>query len=430
MSRALNAGRWLVRRPRRLLAAALVAAVAAVVGAHVWAADQLRRAEQAYRADRIDAAGRHTANCLRVWWWRSSPHLMAARVARVRGEFAVAEHHLNRCKQIEGQTTERAQTEWILLRAAAGDVDSVAEGLWRCVTPQHPDALEIVEGLTRAYINVLRYQSALRCLNRWLELEPTSALALHWRGWVFDRINMRDDAVADYKRCLELDPERFAARLLLGNLLIEGKSDREALEQFQILVRQRPDSADARVGLGRCLMATGEPDAAREAFEFVLVRDPDHATATLHLARLENQSGNHARAEELLRRRLQADPNDLESNYALYQSLQAQPERAVDARAQLERFETMNAEMRKLDELLRFKIEMNRNNPDVLAEAGDLLVRLGNAELGRYWLNAALLIDPHHRAARRALAAYYDKVNDPDKAAEQRRLADPGTAPP
>ena len=43
--------------------------------------------------------------------------------------------------------------------------------------------------------------------------------------------------------------------------------------------------------------------------------------------------------------------------------------------------------------------------------------------------NAALLIDPQHRAAHRALAAYYDKVNDPAKAAEQRRLADQNGPP-
>src|SRR5204862_4071990 len=137
---------------------------------------------------------------------------------------------------------------------------------------------------------------------------------------------------------------------------------------------------------------------------------PDHAAATLHLARLENQAGNYARAEELLRRRLRKEPNDLEAGYALVQALQPQPDRAAEAKAQLERFESLNVEMKKLDELLRFKIELNRGNPEVLAEAGDLLVRLGNADLGRYWLNAALLIDPQHRAAHRALAAYYDKV--------------------
>src|SRR5262245_4300423 len=100
MSRLLNAGRWLVRKPRRLVGLAFVLTVAAVAGAHLWATDQLRRAERDFRADRMDAARRHTDNCLRLWWWRSPAHLMAARVARVRGEFAVAEYHLNRCKQI------------------------------------------------------------------------------------------------------------------------------------------------------------------------------------------------------------------------------------------------------------------------------------------------------------------------------------------
>ena len=74
-------------------------------------------------------------------------------------------------------------------------------------------------------------------------------------------------------------------------------------------------------------------------------------------------------------------------------------------------------ELKQLDEFLGFKIEMDRSNPDVLAEVREWLVRLGNADLGRYWL----------WAAHRALATYYDEVNDPQNAAEQRRLADPRT---
>lgn len=113
-----------------------------------------------------------------------------------------------------------------------------------------------------------------------------------------------------------------------------------------------PSEADRLVDEGRRLGAAGDREGARRSFEQALAQDPRHAAAHLELARMALQDGEpdalerHAAAvpydaaeraqadslreagalvreagaaedEETLRRRVEADPGDLEGWYAL-----------------------------------------------------------------------------------------------------------------
>ena len=70
---------------------------------------------------------------------------------------------------------------------------------------------------------------------------------------------------------------------------------------------------------------------------------------------------------------------------------------------------------------MRTELDAKPNDPDLAVEAGKLFMQLGEDQLGLFWLNRALSIDPRHAAGRRELIAYYERTNNPAKAEEQRR---------
>jgi hypothetical protein len=52
---------------------------------------------------------------------------------------------------------------------------------------------------------------------------------------------------------------------------------------------------------------------------------------------------------------------------------------------------------------------------------GELFLQVGEDQRGLFWLQRALALDPANREAHRALTAYYERANNPAKAAEHRQ---------
>ena len=68
---------------------------------------------------------------------------------------------------------------------------------------------------------------------------------------------------------------------------------------------------------------------------------------------------------------------------------------------------------------------VNRHDPAPRLEAGRILLRLGKAPEGLRLLRTALLEDPRHRPTHQALADYYERAGNRERAARHRRLAAP-----
>src|SRR5690349_8627696 len=116
------------RRSSVLLVSLLsVLALAAVFYAYVlyqWNAAQL-----AVKDHRLDEARACLKICLAVWPRSATVHLLAARAARLNGDFGVAEEHLDRCLLCDASLKEDVDLEYLLLRVQKGDVDFVGPRL-------------------------------------------------------------------------------------------------------------------------------------------------------------------------------------------------------------------------------------------------------------------------------------------------------------
>ncbi len=105
-----------------------------------------------------------------------------------------------------------------------------------------------------------------------------------------------DDAVAAYRRALELDPGHSDAHLNLGRLLHEeGRLD-EAETHYRRAANADPRSARAFYNLGVALEDRSAVSGAVEAYEAALRLDPELAVAHFNLSRLLEADGRSAEA--------------------------------------------------------------------------------------------------------------------------------------
>jgi tetratricopeptide (TPR) repeat protein len=412
------------RRSRRrawlILAVCVLLLAGGFAACEGWAFWQERSARRAADEEQFDEAQRYIDLALLVRERWTSTHLLAARIARLRGAYSEAEGHLSRCEQLVGMT-EPLQREWLLLRCEEGQVDELAPGLLAAVDGGDPQSPAILEALAGVYMRQARYWEALRCLDRWVARAPDSVRALDWRGWVNNQLDHRGQAISDYERVLELQPGRSVVRLRLAQNLIESSRYEEAVSHLERLRAEQPANPEVLTALARCRMVQSRTDDARDLLDSVLAGRPDDFDALFQRGKVETETGNFAEAEPWLRKALQRSPRDPEARYLLYLCLQEQGNRQEEAEAELTRWQQDRRSRDRLSHLLRTELGGKPNDPDLAEEAGELFLQQGEDRRGLFWLNRALSLDPRHAASRRALLAYYERTDDTARAEEQRQ---------
>jgi len=413
-------GRAVRSHPWRTALVLLAAIGLTAAGAYACARAQWRDAQAAVRERRFDDAERHLRFCLRVWPDSPEVHLLAARHARLTGEYPTAEEHLNRCLRLQNGATEATQLEFLLMRAQTGEMDDVEDALRSYVERGHPETPVILETMARAYMHHLRFGPAFGILTNWIELYPDAAQPYHWRGWVLERLNSAKGAMRDYQRALELDPDNAVVRLRVAEMLLEDKLPLEALPHLDLLRSRFPDRPDIQARLGQCRFLQGRSKDARELLEGALPHLPNDAPLLLYLAKLEVQERRPAKAEEYLRRLLQLDPADTDAQYTLVTVLQLL-KRREEAVVALREYDKHKALLERANALLREEAERKSNDPGPPSEIGILLLQLGQERQGLYWLDQALTRNANHLASHQALADHFERKGEHDRAAAHRR---------
>jgi tetratricopeptide (TPR) repeat protein len=389
-------------------------------GREVWAGWHERSAQQAFVEEDYDSAQRHIDLALRIHSNHVSTNFLAARIERARRAYPEAEKYLVHCKELGGMTPQ-LQMEWLLLRCEKGFVDELAPELLAAVKQNHPESAAILESMALIYMRQTRYPEALAVLDQWIELDHNSTRALDWRGWVCNQMDRRGQAIDDYTRVLEIQPNRSMVRLRLAELLIESSRHAEALPHFEQLRISQPSDPDVMVGLSACRIVQLRRDEARKLLQEVLATHPNHFTAILLLGNLEREDGRYSEAEQLLRRALEVKPLDPTARYSLHLTLLAQPDRQKEAEAERVRWEQDRELTARVTQLLRGQLMERPNDPNLAAEAGEILLKQGEYQLGLFWLNKALQIDPQHFRSHEALAAYFEQMHDAAQAEFHRK---------
>ena len=101
-------------------------------------------------------------------------------------------------------------------------------------------------------------------------------------GDVWANAGRLDDAVAEYRRALELSPSFADIRVRLANALREQGEKEAAVRELTRAVETTPSSLPARLALGLALYAAGRRDEALAAWDEVLARSPGNRHAEMY----------------------------------------------------------------------------------------------------------------------------------------------------
>ena len=129
---------------------------------------------------------------------------------------------------------------------------------------------------------------------------------------------MTSRAIELERRALSIDPELADAHMYLGSaLLAQGKTD-EAIAEIREALRLEPDNGQARQGLARALwVGKGDFAGAIPEFERAIDLNPEAGYSYLQLALLLAWEGQYARAEEICRRAIDLQEQYISGNAGL-----------------------------------------------------------------------------------------------------------------
>ncbi len=115
-----------------------------------------------------------------------------------------------------------------------------------------------------ALIESKDYNRALEKFSKAIKTDKNYAPAYSLRGLMYQMLNNNDKAIADYKKCLELNPYSDMALFGLAEIQKLREDYHSAIATYENLLRLKPDHLPALVGIGLSLYKTGEKNKACE----------------------------------------------------------------------------------------------------------------------------------------------------------------------
>jgi protein O-mannosyl-transferase len=136
---------------------------------------------------------------------------------------------------------------------------------------------------------------------------PTAHLNL---GVALETKNKTDEALAEYREVLRLDPNSFEAANDLGELLLQKGHSAEALDYCLMAVRLKPDRATLRNNLGLMLAGLGRDDEALAQFAEAARLDENYAVPRFQTGRTLLKLGRDSEALPQFFAALQIEPDN------------------------------------------------------------------------------------------------------------------------
>lgn len=122
------------------------------------------------------------------------------------------------------------------------------------------------------YFKNTQYKQAVADYTRALKIDPKDGGAYRSRGRNYACLKEYKLAAADYKRALEFKTKSMMRleiehRGTLGELYIKSKQDKEALEQFNLLIQNYPNVSKGFYGRAEVYKLQGKMDLAKKDLE-------------------------------------------------------------------------------------------------------------------------------------------------------------------
>jgi serine/threonine-protein kinase len=238
---------------------------------------------------------------------------------------------------------------------------------------------------------------AIACFRKAIELDPKYAMAHRQLGLALQDQGQLDEAIASYRKAMKLDPESAWDHYRLGDMLKANGQLDEAIALYRNVVKVDPTNAHARGDLGQALQAKGQLGEAVACYRKAIELDPKDARNYYNLAEALKANGQLNEAIASYRKAVEVDPK---SGVVLMVSLALQ---------NLGRRDEAIAVHRKA-------VEVDPTNASAHGDLGDALSANGLMDEAITSYRKAIELDPKNASARLALGRVLKDMDQVDQA--------------
>jgi len=162
---------------------------------------------------------------------------------------------------------------------------------------------------------------------------------------IFEVQNRYSDAVTEYRKAIELNPNAPDLHFRLGRAILLESHGTGALDQaateFRNELKLSPEDAACEFQLGQIAQVQSKSDEAQSHFERALQLSPGFVQALIALGKLRSQQKKYDEAIRLLSKAAELQPANESAHYALLTAYRdaGQMEKAKDEKAILDRLQ-------------------------------------------------------------------------------------------
>jgi tetratricopeptide (TPR) repeat protein len=275
-----------------------------------------------------------------------------------------------------------------------------------------------------------RFREAELNFQHAVELDPNLADAHRWMAIGYYDVGLLNQALVHLRRVAELDASDPRPHRLMALIHLDRGGYAIAIEDLQESLRRdanQPDREDMLAELASCQLelnryedaqrtlefcpktgevlamraeaeyALGDREQARRLAQQALDSEMEVPLALSVLGKLALDERRYADAIEMLTHGADIAPSNYHMQYNLVTALRAAG-RHEAAEKQLAAAEAIR-EVRDQFEVLLEQAAVEPYNPDIRYQLGLLSDRLGQPQISRMWMKAAVILDPHYLPA-------------------------------
>ncbi len=162
-----------------------------------------------------------------------------------------------------------------------------------------------------------KYHDLITLYQATLAKNPKCWMAEYNLGLALKNQGQLDQAIAHYRRAIDIWPDYVDAHYNLGGAYIEKGEIDEALAEYRRAIEIRPDEADSHNNYGSALRELKQFDQAEAEYKRALSLRPQYLDARLNLGSLLLQRGRTAEAIANLETARRLQPNDAATRVTL-----------------------------------------------------------------------------------------------------------------
>jgi tetratricopeptide (TPR) repeat protein len=153
-----------------------------------------------------------------------------------------------------------------------------------------------------------RYDAAISAFSKAIAADPKDYFAHFNLAMSYTLLHKDAEAVAEYRKTLELKPGLYEAELNGGIVLMRQKNPSDAAPLLEDAARQKPAEFRPRYYFAEALLQTGDYARAEENYRQAIPLDPKSAGAQLGMAQALVQQGKLGDAAAYFREAAKLDP--------------------------------------------------------------------------------------------------------------------------